>query len=331
MIYPWQENQWSMVSSLLRAKKLPHAILLQGNKGTGKHDFAWYLAKSVLCLKPDSSGAACGGCKSCRVVDAQTHPDLVWIKPLPPETSKSKMPVLSIKVEAIRSLCKKLTRTSQYGGYRVAIIEEADFMVISAANGLLKTLEEPGSDVLIVLVSSKPARLPVTIRSRCRKIRFDLPETQLAITWLDAHLNNANGVKNSQLALRMAHGAPLSAIALDDEHIAQRKLLTKAFTASLNNEVSIAYAQDLSLLPKERALDWLVDWICDLIKLKSCNDKIELINSDCEPSLQRIAKSVENKAMYRFYDLVFESRKSVGIALNPQLFWENLLISWDNL
>ena len=125
--------------------------------------------------------------------------------------------------------------------------------------------------------------------------------------------------------------SPLIASALDEERLLQRKLLTKAFTATLNNEVSITYAQELSLLPKERALDWLFDWVCDLIKLKTCNDAVELINSDCELSLKQIAQSVEDRAIYRFYDSLFESRKAVGIALNPQLFWENLLISWDNL
>ena len=326
MIYPWQENQWSLISSLIQAKTLPHAILLQGSAGTGKHEFAHHLAKSVLCRQPTSSHSACGQCEACRIVDAQTHPDLINIKPLPPEKSKSKTPVLSIKVEGIRALCKKLTRTSQFEGFRVAIIEDADFMVISASNGLLKTLEEPGDDVLIILVSSKPARLPVTVRSRCRKIRFELPDTEVALSWL-----NTQSVIDADLALRMAHGAPLIAIALDEERLAQRKLLTKAFTASLNNEISITYAQDLSLLPKERALDWLFDWVCDLIKIKSCNTTVALVNSDCESSLLRIAKSIEDKAIFDFYDLLFESRKAVGIALNPQLFWENLLISWDNL
>ena len=326
MIYPWHENQWSKIASLIKTKKLPHAMLLQGSAGTGKHDFARHLAKSVLCLNPTSTASACGQCASCHTVDANTHPDLLNIKPLPPEKSKSKQPVLSIKVEAIRALCKKLTRTSQFEGFRVVIIEDADLMVISASNGLLKTLEEPGADVLILLVSSKPAKLPVTILSRCRKVRFEIPQSEQAISWL-----NSIGIKDSELALKMSHGAPLIASALDEERLTQRKLLTKAFTATLNNDVSITYAQELSLLPKESALDWLYDWVCDLIKLKSCNDTVELINSDCETSLKRIATSVEDKAIYRFYDLLFESRKATGIALNPQLFWENLLISWDNL
>ena len=326
MIYPWQENQWSMLASLMKTNRLPHAILLQGSAGTGKHAFARHLAQSVLCSNQTTTGSACGQCSACITVDAQTHPDLITIKPQPPENSKSKLPVLSIKVEAIRELCKKLTRTSRFDGFRVAIIEDAEFMVISAANGLLKTLEEPGNDVLIILVSSKPSKLPVTVRSRCRKIRFELPETEQAVSWL-----KTNNIKDPELVLRMAHGAPLIASTLDDEQLAQRKLLARAFTATLNNEISITYAQQLSLLPKERALDWLFDWVCDVIKLKSCNDMIELTNSDCEPSLKRLAGSMEDKALYGFYDLLTESRKSVGIALNPQLFWENLLISWDNL
>lgn len=326
MIYPWQTKQWSMIASLMQAERMPHAMLLHGNMGTGKTDFARHLAKSALCSNVSTTDGACGQCESCRVVDANTHPDLIQIKPLPPEKSKSKMPVLSIKIDVIRDFCNKLTRTSQYGGYRVAIIQDADYMAVNASNSLLKTLEEPGAKVLILLISSKPAKLPVTVRSRCRKMRFDLPSAHQAIAWLDGQ-----GVKDSELALKMAHGAPLSAIALDEQQLQQRALLIKAFTATLNGEVAIKYAQELSLIPKERALNWLHDWVSDLIRLKSSVDKVELVNHDCESSLQKIASAVENKAVFGFYDLILEARKSMAIALNAQLFWESLLISWDNL
>lgn len=326
MIYPWQEKQWMLFSSLIQKQQLPHALLLQGNTGIGKHDFANLLAKSILCKNPDDSAAACNNCESCRVFEAQTHPDLIRLKPLPPEKSTSKMPVLSIKVDAIRDLCSKLTRTSQFGGFRVAIIENADEMVISASNSLLKTLEEPGSNILMILISSKPARLPVTIRSRCRKIRFEQPDSVIANQWL-----TTQGVKNTEIALQMCHGSPLLAQALDETVLAQRELMAKAFTATLNNEAAINYATPLSNIPKELALDWLTDWVNDVIRLKSTKGKTELINSDYQNSLIRIAKKANHRALFRFYDSIFESRKAISIALNPQLFWENLLISWDNL
>jgi len=326
MMYSWQKKQWDMVLSLIRSDRMPHALLLQGREGIGKHDFAGFLAKSVLCPDTAKQGSACDRCESCRVFEAKTHPDLVRIKPLPPENSKSKTPVLNIKVDAIRELCNTVTRTSQFEGYRVAIIENADHMVINAANSLLKTLEEPGKDVLFILVSSRPARLPVTIRSRCRIIRFEKPETDQAIDWL-----NSNAVKNSELALRLSRGAPLAARQLDEEQLNQRKLLTSAFTASLNNEISISYAQKLAAIPKQRALDWLFDWVSDLIRIKLSTETTALINAEHEASLVRLAGNIDEKAMFHFYDAINQPRKTIGIALNAELFWENLLIFWDNL
>ena len=123
MIYTWQNKQWEMLLSQLQSDRMPHALLLQGREGIGKQDFANHLAKSVLCSQTVKKGSACGQCESCRVFEAETHPDLIRIKPLPPEKSKSKTPVLNIKIDAIRNLCEKVTRTSQFEGYRVAIIE----------------------------------------------------------------------------------------------------------------------------------------------------------------------------------------------------------------
>ena len=109
---------------------------------------------------------ACGNCESCKLINAGTHPDLRLLKPTPPATSTSKNPVLSIKIDALRDMYRVLSETSQFGGYRIAVIEDADKMPVQAANSLLKTLEEPGKDTLLLLVSSHPHHLPVTIRSR---------------------------------------------------------------------------------------------------------------------------------------------------------------------
>ena len=77
-----------------------------------------------------------------------------------------------------------LNQTSQYGVYRVAVIEQADQLTLAAANSLLKTLEEPGQNVLIVLTSARAHRLPVTIRSRCQVMRFNVPDVSQSLNWL---------------------------------------------------------------------------------------------------------------------------------------------------
>lgn len=326
IVYSWQIEQWNKLMELKRAQRLPHALLLYGAEGLGKNAFARSLAKSLLCQQPAEDGAACGKCGKCRLVTAGTHPDLSVIVPTPPEKSSSKKPVLHIRIGAIRTLCSKLASTSQLEGYRIALFENADRMVIQAANALLKTLEEPGADTLIILVTSRPHRLPVTIRSRCQSIRFPNPGETEALEWLAAQ-----GIKKAEVALNLAHGAPLVAARYEEEQRQDRELLSAALLAATRGEATLSYAQKLSNLPKDKSFAWLLDWIGDLARLKQCDVKADLVNEDFRDSLQKLATKADTKRIFAYYDLVCSYIRQDGITLNPQLLWENLLVSWDNL
>jgi DNA polymerase-3 subunit delta' len=325
-VYSWQTSQWDKLKKLKQAQRLPHALLLYGAEGTGKTSFARSLAHSLLCQHPIDNGMACGQCAACQLVAASTHPDLSTIIPTPPEKSQSKKPVLHIRIGAVRELCSKLASTSQLEGYRVAIIENSDRMVMQAANALLKTLEEPGADTLIILVTSNPHRLPITIRSRCQSIRFPNPDKAEAIEWL-----TNQGVKKAEVALNLAHGAPLVAARYEEDQLQNRELLSKALLATSRGESSLSYAQKLSDLPKDKGFAWLLDWTGDLARLKRYDDEVELVNEDFRDSLQKLAKKADTRRIFAYYDLICDYIREDGIALNPQLLWENLLISWDNL
>ena len=326
MIYPWQQEQWDRLIQLKQAQRMPHAILLYGEEGSGKSGFAQSLAASMLCQRPSQNGEACGVCNSCHLISAETHPDLSYLKPVPPEKSKSKKPVLNIRIDEIRRLCTKLTSTSQYEGYRVAIIQNADKMLVQAANALLKTLEEPGAQTLIVLVTSRPHRLPITVRSRCQSLRFPTPSEDVALAWLQTQ-----GFKSPEIALKYAHGAPMIALNQHEETMEQRDLLAKALLAGLNGESSLTYATKLANLPKEVSLGWLLDWVNDLVKLKNTEFNSAVINEKNRPQLQKLAQQADLKKVFAFHDLVIGYIRKETIALNLQLIWENLLISWDSL
>ncbi len=159
--------QWKSLQARVESKKLPHALLLTGPRGVGKMRFARHLATSLLCNLPQiDTGAACGECGACKLVAAGSHADYVEVSPQ--EDSRV------IKIRRIRALCEQLSLTAQLGGYRVALINPADAMHASAANSLLKTLEEPQPGVVIILISSKLGTIPVTIRSRCQRVRLNL-------------------------------------------------------------------------------------------------------------------------------------------------------------
>jgi DNA polymerase-3 subunit delta' len=330
MIYPWQQTQWQQVNQLLKAGRLPHAMLLLGNQGLGKADFALSLANAVLCQQPSADLQACGLCKACQLLAADTYPDLYHLKPTTPPDSKSKNPVKSIRIDDIRELCNKLSQTSQYGGYRVAILDQAELLTVSAANSLLKTLEEPGQNILILLVTARPHRLPVTIRSRCQLLRFSQPEQKISLAWLQHNNNTQSTTDQLQQALRHSHDSPLAALAFLQE-IEHHQLLSAAMTAGISGKNSLDYAEKLGKFPKTRTLEAMLGWAADLCKLLACGAQAEIINEQERVQLQALANRVNEYRLFRFYDQLNFNLLNSSISVNEQLLWENLLISWDNL
>ncbi len=317
--YPWQQTQWQQVSTQKQLKKLPHALLLQGMQGLGKSDFTTRLAHSLLCKQPNGQGNACGSCSSCQLLAADTHPDLFILRAQ--EAGKA------IKVDDVRDLSKKLNLTSQFGGYRIAIIVDAHDMNINAANGLLKTLEEPPADALLMLVSSSPQKLPITIRSRCQAITFAPPEKSVALQWL-----HDNQVQRAEELLNFAHGAPLLAMNLQqNEMLDQHKKLISALLNVANNQSVIEQADSLHKLPTGYLLNWLLDWVDDLLKLHQCGDNIELVHTTQLTTLKLIVTRTNVQALHYYRDQLIKNKQLQSIPLNTQLLWEDLLLSWYNL
>ena len=329
MIYPWQQRQWQKITRLLKTERLPHAMLLYGNPGLGKADFAVTLANAVLCRQPAADHQACGICKACQLLAANTHPDLHYLKPTASATSKSKNPVQSIRIDDIRVLCEKLNQTSLYGGFRVAVIDQVELLTLSAANSLLKTLEEPGENVLILLVTARTHRLPVTIRSRCQLMRFTMPDESQSLQWLK---DRQPGFSDNQLqqSLKYAFGSPLSAVDYlqEAEH---QEVLSEAMIASVSGKNSLDSAAKLTKFAKVRTLEAMMSWVSDVSKLQSCGAETEITNEQYRIPLQVLAKKVNQQRLYRFYDQLNFNLLHSSIAVNEQLLWESLLLSWDNL
>lgn len=146
------------------AGRLAHGYLFVGPAGIGKHTFAIEFARALLCESPPASLVACGRCSGCVQVGAATHPDLFTVR-----TPDDKHELL---VDVMRGFCVSLGRKANRGGRKVGLVETADDLNEESANCFLKTLEEPPSGtVLILLGESADAQLS-TIRSRCQSIHF---------------------------------------------------------------------------------------------------------------------------------------------------------------
>lgn len=158
------EQQWQQLQQMRETRRLPHALLFKGAAGTGKQQFARHFLQALLCLQNKPDGSACDTCHGCRQVIGQAHPDMMLIGP-------EKLGA-AIKIDQIRKLNEFVRQSSLQGGFRIAIIYPADAMNVNAANALLKTLEEPAPDALLILVSNLSGQLPATILSRCQYVRF---------------------------------------------------------------------------------------------------------------------------------------------------------------
>jgi len=198
-IFPWLTDHWSFFLQRLERDKLAHALMIEGPTGTGKTSLARAMVARLLCREEQDS--ACGHCRSCQVLAGSAHPDYFDLQP--EEDSEV------IKVDQVRALIAKLDLTTSISERKVAYIHPAEAMNAAAANALLKSLEEPAGNTVLILVSDNPARLPVTIRSRCQTITVTQPDPAIVSDWLQKSSGKpANLVID---ALQAAGGSPLRA------------------------------------------------------------------------------------------------------------------------
>lgn len=256
---PWLLSPWSALQGARRANRFPHALLLTGPLGVGKRLLVEALARSLLCPRTDARGFACGQCPDCLLLAAGTHPDLVRVGP--DEETKSG----EIRVDAIRALAGTEGLTAHRGGWKLILIDPAHRMNISAANALLKTLEEPAPSTLMCLVSEQPSRLPATIRSRCQALRLALPAEAEALAWLTPQVRGLGAAT----LLHLAHGAPLRALELaDPERLAARDKLFAGFVAVAQGQRDpLTEAAAWNEANPALLLDWLSGWLSDLLRL----------------------------------------------------------------
>jgi DNA polymerase-3 subunit delta' len=188
---PWLEKEMASLRAAHEAERMPHALLIHEAPGAGGEWLANWAARMVL------------------RTDKDQHPD--WVRVHPVDDSKQ------IRIEQIRELGEELSLTSHQGGYKVGVISPADVLNRFAANALLKTLEEPPSRTVLILVVTQPSRLPATILSRCQRIRIAAPERSEAIAWLEA----TRGKGNWNAVLDIVGEAPLLAADSDPEAVVQ--------------------------------------------------------------------------------------------------------------
>jgi DNA polymerase-3 subunit delta' len=276
---PWQRELWNR---LIGWTALPHALLLHGPRGIGKHRLAEAFAAYLLCESP-RAGLACGQCAGCQLIAADNHPDLRRLVPEAdqPERepadgeeaepaqreSRTRKPSREILIDQVRAIGEFLALSAHRGGRRVVLLSPAEALNGPAANAILKLLEEPPADAVFIAVSDELDAVLPTITSRCVLVRAQAPRREEALAWL-----REQGAEDAETRLAEAGGAPigLEPGAQDDEDARRLdpdlrqtllKLLARGGTLSAA-EVAGAVPKDI---PVAEAIRLFQRWGWDLL------------------------------------------------------------------
>ncbi len=282
----------------------PHALLVTGSPGIGKRAWvSWIAARRFELPMADAV---------VHPYDRPTHADLHWVAP---EADKR-----TIGIDQVRALVADIVLTSYSGKGKMAVIEPADTMTRSAANSLLKTLEEPAGDALIVLIADRTGDLPATIVSRCQRRIVRPPEAGAAIAWLQS----AGGNADWPALLELVGGGPL--LALDSQELLEEaRTMSKEWVAIVGGEQSpIDTAQRWARLNTEFVLDWLIRAVRELVDrtsgLVSAGESTGVPDS--------VLTRIDRRNLFCYLDSVVQLRNQPPGSFNPQLALESLLIEW---
>ncbi|MDD1782751.1 DNA polymerase III subunit delta' [Enterovibrio sp. ZSDZ35] len=277
-VYPWHNEIWHNWQQLLGQERLHHAVLLSAPKGSGKLELSALLAKTILCK--NGTTEPCGTCHSCQLFDADTHPDFHWLRP----EAEGKQ----LGVDVIRAGNKYAWETSQLGGQRVILVQNADRMGEAAANALLKTLEEPPANChFILLTESMDSMLP-TVVSRCNKWKPKMPDELVAKRWVESELFESVPLQ----VIRINRGAPLAAKAFIDKGSASKhEALLSAFTKYLTDKQGIFNVTESIVKSDREGLQWLSFLLLDVLKIQQGTHEA-LVHCDSEKTLVSLAEKL---------------------------------------
>ncbi|NIB41218.1 DNA polymerase III subunit delta' [Pseudomaricurvus alkylphenolicus] len=321
--YAWQQQQWQRVCQLSANHQLPHALLLAGPKGIGKRHFAQAVGYLMLCLSPVNQ-VPCGSCKGCELNRAETHPDLFVLAP----EDGSRV----IKIDQVRRLTDFIAKTSQQGGRKVAVIEPVEALNINAANALLKSLEEPSGDSLLLLVSHMPSQVMATIRSRCQQLEFPMPDQEQSLSWLTP----LSVGQDAGYLLACSGGAPLKALELlEGDALEQRELLAKGLLALAGHHISaLELAAKLQSGDPLTVVESVMHWLQQGLRIQGqAQDQPTEQVSEQDNQLQQLLASVPSQILFRFWDKLVSLKRQLLSAANPnkQLLLEELMMDWQAL
>lgn len=309
---PWLADARQKMRSAFDAGRLPHSLLVLSVPGLGAEQLANWIAALALC---ESGGdRPCGACASCKLLHADSHPDI--------HTVRLEEDAQQIKVDQVRELIESLATKSYRGGYKVGVIENAEALNANGANAFLKTLEEPSADTVLIMLARPNHRLPATIASRCLRLSLRPPPADAALEWLRAH----SAAAEWSAALALAGGAPLLALQLDAAGLTaldadMRQCMRELAEGSV--DITLLAERWIRSNPGVR-ISWLENWITQRVEAclaagasRQTAEPVRLPAALLKPKI---------RALFELLDAARDLRRLASTGINQQLALEALLV-----
>ncbi|MDU0458546.1 MAG: DNA polymerase III subunit delta' [Geobacteraceae bacterium] len=301
----------------LRTGKTAHSYLFEGIPGCGRKKTALALIQAIFCKAGGDD--ACGTCPSCRKVSGGGHADIHTVEPLPDKRD--------ISIEQLREMQRTLSLRPYEAPRKACIIEPAERMSVNAANSLLKTLEEPPGDALIILLTENAGMLLPTIRSRCQLIRFAplSPEHIMALL-------ESNGMESGAASLLapVSGGSMQRALELDNESLAARRdnVISRLGKMDLNRIATVFDAAEALSGNREETLellDLLLSLYRDAVHLAAGSN--EIVNRTAGTAIEAIAARGSLPRIMELLDDIYQTRRDVQRNANPKLALDHLFMN----
>ena len=291
-----QKEVVNILKEELKDERINHAYLFYGKEGIGKKTLAVEFARALLCKEAEND--SCNICNNCRRVEHGNHPDLKIIK----ENEKTK----NLKIDQIREMQKEIAYKPYESKNKIYIIDGAENMTNQAANSLLKTLEDPPSYAIIILISEELNKLLPTVISRCQNLRFSNISREKMEQFLD---KKSMGKEKKELIIGLARGSIGKAEELckNNEFLNKRKKIYN-FLKEINNVTKVDIFSEvndwINLIKEDFPLfDLLSAWYRDIIIYKRGNIN-QLVNSDYKESIIKEADKYSLSELLSIIELI---------------------------
>ena len=331
MMFPWHKKASDKLDKMIEQNHMPHALLITGVEKIGKFDFTQSLIKKLLCPK-----ASCDRCELCNALNNDDpmseldhsvlirrshYPNLIYCRT---ELNDSGSMSKDIRVDQIRAFCESLGKTAE--SLQIGVVFYADQMNNNAANSLLKTLEEPRQNTLIILLAHNADRLPMTILSRCQAIHINPSYDEETAEWVAEQIDiDTRSDYGPMLLLDSAHGVPHRAI--DDlkgdfyfqYQSWQNLLLEIALSPTKIKDTEIFSDNELDVL---KCLQHLI----------SEGIKIKILNHD--GANLELNKVIEKSSFNHLFKLLDDTNQAISLSqttVNMKLLLDNVLVVWSHI